>query len=614
MTRAQRAVTLTELMIALVIISILSVTIFMTVAGSVDDSETAFDQNKLDILQWELDLAYAIAVQETYSMLDLPDELRHARLTPAEKRDLVEGWAAAPFADGTPRVKPGALLPIERVEIPLAPRITGPTIDELVLDPRLLVPELPLRAGGVAPTIVPLETPPLEAYIPKGYRALAGSGERLITPDHEVTYDVITPDYEPVSVFESVSLGQTQQSYPVITVDVAFARNVIGSVLVKVERYREDYLLSKMAGMRFRNGLRAVFITGEEGDEAEAGNLTDDFLYLAVNDFAHDVSAGSSQDPFAEHLIVRETVNTDGSYSWYPVEGNGSSQLGETNSDQGFGQDLYGRIGQSGRWQPGNVKQTSTYQNSVETSSSTVITDINGDVVDWTGELDLPGSDSGDIDDSDAGSGAQSNTGATGGSEGSEGESGGDAGNLGNWNPDGRDDSEGEGSSGSTGSPGGGEVTGAGGNEASGSGSSGSGKGEEGEDEEDEEDEDESSESEAGSTVTPHTGSLTWDEDTLVDFLGRGRADGTIVGGRDGKHYISVFGGEYIAITTDANGKVLSLGMRGNAYAVYDSADELLGFAVGADDGEVDLEVHEETRGGVKVLVFTSTSKKSRKE
>ena len=62
----------------------------------------------------------------------------------------------------------------------------------------------------------------------------------------------------------------------------------------------------------------------------------------------------------------------------------------------GFGEDLYGSVGREGSWQPGTVTvttQSSTFNGFTSESTTTTITDAEGNEVSWEGELDLPGDD-----------------------------------------------------------------------------------------------------------------------------------------------------------------------------------------------------------------------------
>lgn len=70
---ARRGVTFTEIMICTVIVSILSISIFISYSGSTEDATIAHNLQKLAKLQEQVEQAYAAALQASYSEVQFDD-------------------------------------------------------------------------------------------------------------------------------------------------------------------------------------------------------------------------------------------------------------------------------------------------------------------------------------------------------------------------------------------------------------------------------------------------------------------------------------------------------------------------------------------------------------
>lgn len=88
--RPRRAVTIIELLVTILIVAILAITIFFSLTGSVSEADDAAIRHELSLLQTKLDLAYAIALQESSAMLETPIDAWVASLPAGKIEALVE--------------------------------------------------------------------------------------------------------------------------------------------------------------------------------------------------------------------------------------------------------------------------------------------------------------------------------------------------------------------------------------------------------------------------------------------------------------------------------------------------------------------------------------------
>ncbi len=110
MMRTQKAVTLIELLIAMVVLAILSVTVFVSLAGSTDEASNAQLMSLQAQMQAELDLAYARSVQQSENAwLELERDAEWAQAFPS-KQSYARGATepAARSAKGSQPIPPAS--------------------------------------------------------------------------------------------------------------------------------------------------------------------------------------------------------------------------------------------------------------------------------------------------------------------------------------------------------------------------------------------------------------------------------------------------------------------------------------------------------------------------